>query len=343
MRYHEIETNALDLLEAQLTPGQVKAIKLKISDYQKQLRDLENKKYELDREFAGNEMPEELKDKIDAYVTAYTNAIEKLKDQLKQQNSDADLERFLAGIKKNCSEILDLYKSNGRVFYSGFKNAANETAIYGKPPEQPAVPDSYRQRYFDELSTLIEMHDLASFDHSVLATTDSYDAAQDGRTAYMIFPRNGFKFFYAKNLEQFYTGEARIPRLFDRDELSMGWKYFVGDADRFAKFKAAGGVMYDSSEKYAGSDDGFMGRYTWKNNIETIDKMYTKGEIPDDWMYHTSWTTWVSKDSLQKALQISHTDLSYALRNGNEAFIQASGVYGINEKYYGKIVKALGI
>lgn len=343
MRYREIETNELDLLEAQLTPGQVKAIKLKISDYQKQLRELENKRYELDRQFVDTDLPEELKDKIDAYVNAYTNAIEKLKDQLKQENSDTDLERFLAGVEKNCSEIISVYKNAGRVLYSGFKNAENQTAIYGKPPARPSVPESYKQRYFDELSELVEQHDLANFDNTVMATTDGYDAATDGRTAYMIFPRNGFKFFYSKGLEQFYTGETRVPRLFDWDEVKRGWKYFIENPEMFEKFRAAGGVVYETSSKYLGTDDGFMGRYAWKNNIAAIDKMHEKGEIDDDWGYYTNWTTWVSRESLQKSLEIAHTDLSYVMRNGNDVFIQASGIYGINAKYYNKILRALGI
>jgi hypothetical protein len=69
MRYNDLITTPAELFEAQLTPGQVKAIKLKINDYEAELQKLNRKKYDLDDKFMYGDFPKEIKDKVVQFIT----------------------------------------------------------------------------------------------------------------------------------------------------------------------------------------------------------------------------------------------------------------------------------
>lgn len=343
MRYDELITDNTPLLEAQLTPGQIKDIKIKISDYEEELNKLRRKKNELDDKFVYGTFPPELQNKVDAYINAYTNAIDDLKEKIKQSNVNPQFDNLIAGIKKNCSEILDLYKQRNKVFYSGFNNAT-QPVLYAKPNATLNL-DEYRSYHSGgEIQYLIELfYDNLSFDDAVLASSDSYEVSVGNKIPYMIFPRNGFKYFWAQESSMLGISKSAIYLLFDHDTLKDGWKIFVQDPEMFNKFKAAGADVPHTEEGSIGAYDGFMGKYTWENNLKALDQMHTDGTLPDGWDRMTNWISWVNRESFEKRFDMQNTRLMSALGNGHDCVINTSGLYAINFKFRRIVFNALGI
>lgn len=343
MRYNDLITTPAELLEAQLTPGQVKAIKLQINDYEAELQKLNRKKYDLDDKFVYGDFPKELKDKVDAYIAAYTKAIDELKNKLKQSSANPQFDNFIAGIKKNCSEIVNVYQTRGRAFYTGFKNAG-QPALYGKPPSHLNLDDYHAHRNGGDIQYLIEnLFDDMSFENAIFATNDAYEVSTDGRTPYLVFPRNGFKYFWSQESTGLNITQSAVWRLFDDDMLRDGWKVFIDNPDMFAKFKDAGADITYTEEQYIGQPDGFMGKYTWESQVRALDRMYTEGTLPDGWDRMTRWVSWVSKESFNKHFDMKTNEIERVLSYGHDCIINTSGVYAIHQKYKNQVYKALGI
>jgi hypothetical protein len=343
MRYNDLITTPAELFEAQLTPGQVKAIKLQINDYEAELRQLNRKKNELDDKFIYSDFPKELKDKVDAYVAAYTKAIDELKNKITQANTNPQFDNFIAGIKKNCSEIVSTYRSRGRIFYSGFKNT-DQPALYGKPAAYLNLDDYRAARNGAEIQTLIEtLYDSMSFENAVFATSDSYEASSDNRTPYIIFPRNGFKHFWPQEISMLGYPSSALYKLFDPDLIRDAWKVFVSDPKMFEELKKAGGGMRYPEEMHIGTGDGFMGRYTWEDQIRALDKMHEEGTLPDGWDRMISWTSWVSRESFNTIFDMKTDGLEQVLSYGHDCIINTSGIYAIHSKFKNPVFKALNI
>lgn len=341
MRYDDLIYNPIN--EAQLTPGQVKAIKIKINDYEKELRDLRRKKDELDDKFVYSNVPKAVKDKVDAYVAAYTREIEKLKSQLQQQSANPKFDNFIAGIKKNCSEIVKTYQQVHRFFYAGFANAKDQTALYGKPKDKLNMDDYHGAGNGGEVQKLIEtFYPDLTFESAVYASSDVYEISH-GKTAYIIFPKNGFKFFYPYETTNLRISPSSVYRLFDRGLLKAAHNDIINDKQMFVKFKAAGGdIPYPQSE-YVGESDGFMGRYTWENNVSTIEAMVNNGELSKVWRHFTKWSGWASRQSLDSYYGIKSNDIHIPLNYGHDCIISTSGLYAINYDYRKQVERALGI
>ena len=343
MRYNDLITTPAELLEAQLTPGQVKAIEIKINDYEEELRKLKYKKYDLDDKFVHGDFPKELKDKVDAYVAAYTKAIDELQNKLKQSSANPQFDNFIAGIKKNCSDIVSLYQSRGRVFYTGFK-ISGQTALYGKPDARLNLGDYHSNRNGEEVQWLIEnLFDDMSFDNAVFATSDSYEASKGSRNPYIIFPRNGFKYFWSLESSGLNIPDQTIWRLFDEDVLMGGWNKFVNDPEMLAKFRAAGAEISYEEKTDIKQPDGFMGKYAWESQLRAIRKLVESGDLAESWLDMTKWTSWVTKESFNKLYDMQTDDLTKALSYGHDCIINTSGVYALNQKYRNQVFKALNI
>lgn len=343
MRYNDLITTPAELFEAQLSPGQVKAIKLQINDYEEELRKLARKRNELDDKFVYGTFPKELKDKVNAYVDAYTKAIDDLKNKIKQSNVNPQFDNFIAGIKKNCSEIVSQYRQRGRAFYTGFKNAG-QPALYGKPPSHLNLDDYHAHRNGGEIQYLIEnFFDDMSFENAILASSDSYEASNDGRTPYLVFPRNGFKYFWSQEVTNLSYPSNTLSRLFDYDTLLEGWKVFVKDEEMYKKFIQAGADIPYTAIEYVGQPDGFMGRYVWESQVRAFDKMHEEGTLPDGWDRMTRWVSWVSKESFNKQFDMKTDQLERALSYGHDCVINTSGIYAIHSKFKNQVFKALNI
>ena len=344
MRYNDLITSPAELFEAQLSPGQVKAIKLKINDYEEELRKLNRKKYDLDDKFVYGDFPKEIKDKVDAYIAAYTKAIDELKAKIQQSNVNPQFDNFIAGIKKNCSEIINVYQNRGRAFYTGFKNAGKQPALYGKPNAKLNLGDYHGHRNGEEVQWLIEnLFDNMSFDNAIFATSDAYEVSTGDREPYIVFPRNGFKYFWSLESTGMNITHSAVWRLFDTDVLRGGWNKLINDPDMFAKFKDAGADIPYASEGDIGQPDGFMGKYTWESQLRAIRKLVESGVLAESWLDMTKWTSWVTKESFNKHFEMQTGDLSRALSYGHDCIINTSGVYAIHQKYKNQVFKALNI
>ena len=342
MRYDDLIYDPLN--EAQLSPGQVKSIKLKINDYEQELEKLRKQQYALDDRFKYGDFPKELQDKIDAYVAAYTKAIDELKDKLKQSNTNPQFDNFIAGIKKNCSEIVDAYKIRGKVFYAGFKNTTGQHALYAKPPSRLNLGEYYPHKQGEEIQDLIEMlYDNMSFENAVFASSDSYDMIHDNRTPYIIFPRNGFKYFWSQEQFEMAISHPQSWRLFDKDTLEDAYKVFVEDPAMLEKFRAAGAELPYTEKEYIGAGDGFMGKYYWESQIRALDRMHEQGTLPDGWDRMIRWTSWVSRQSFQEYFEMRTDGLSSLLGYGHHCIINTSGLYAFHSKYRKQVFAALGI
>lgn len=344
MRYNDLIYDPL--LEAQLTPGQVKAIELKIKDYEEDLRKLRRQKSELDDKFIYGNFPKQLKDKVNAYIDAYSKAIKDLEDKIKQQGKSKQFDNFIAGIEKNCSEILEVYRQRGKTFYSGFRYTSGNPAVYGKPPAKLELGSYYFSRYGSEIQTIIEnLFDEVSFESAILANADAYESTTDGRSPFMVFPRNGFKFFWSEDQSQLNISETYITKLFDYDYIEEAWETFINDPDMLKAFIDAGGD-YDpnySKREYIGQSDGFMGRWNYKGNIRAISELTTKGIADDKWTYMDRWTAWVSKESFQRFFNLKTTDIVRPLGYNHDCVINTTGVYGIQQKFRKQVFDALRI
>jgi hypothetical protein len=344
MRYNELIIDPLN--EAQLSPGEVREIKLKLSEYEAKLDELKRKENKLRNEIDYNidSFPKELHDKINAYIAAYTREINKLKDQLKADYPEDSFNNFVAGIRKNCSEIVDFYKTYRTFLYTGFKNAQGKTALYGKPPAKIDVPNYYRERRFDDLAEMLEdKFKIASFDNCLLASGDAFDVNTDGRTAFIIFPRNGFKYFYMGGIEKFMLSDARIAKLFDKDIIKAAWDYFIGNPQMFEDFKSAGGFAYEWGKDYAGTIDGFMGRYQWENNVATITKLVKANLVSDEMQQFMYLKNWVSYKSFSEGVELKTENIKTAMSYGYDIALSANAVYAVSTKLQTKMERALGM
>lgn len=345
MRYNELT------LEAQLSPGQVKAIKVKIQNYQQELNKLERKRDQLDNQFRFSNMfkdfkgpeYEDLHDKLSGYINAYSDAIDKLKGEIASQSTDRGFSNLIAGIKKNCGEVVKFYKDRRRFIYAGFQDPGNNSALYAKTPEHIVMPKIYKDKNFEDIEYLIENLDLGSFQHSILCNGYSYDVTQDGRIPYIIFPVNGFKFFYSASKPRLRIEEKFIPTLFDRDLLAEGWKMFTQDDIMLQKFRDAGAKIIFTGPKYQGHPGGFMGYDNFRSQLMAIDTLSENGDIDEDWMYRADWKSWVTKTSFQTQYDISDDNLGWALGEQNDVIINTPALYAINVDYAQQVADALGM
>lgn len=328
MRYVDLITNNSTFFEAQLTPGQIKDIKLKINNYEEELRDLRDKKRNLDNKFLYGKFPPELKDKLDAYIIAYTNAIQDLEDQLRQKNDNTQFDKLMTGIKKNCGEIIKEYKRTNRVFYSSYSNDRS-IASYSKPPNKLNLGD-YRSRGKDIQYLIEHLYDEVSFDNAILATSSYSDITGE---PYIIFPRDGFKFFYPNNRSTFSISDIRTSKLFDKSVVEERWNAIVSNPKTFAKFKEIAGDIDDV--------DYFMDIYNFDTQIAAIEKMVKGGDLPPDWAKMVDWRSWVTRESFNDYYQIKTAYIDESLYAGTDCIINTSGVYAIHRKFQSQVFNSL--
>lgn len=340
MRYNELIT------EAQLTPGQVKAIKVKIGQYEEELRKLNLQQNKLDDMYRYRDYPQDsdLQAKLDNYVKAYTDAIQKLRDELKGKEDNKAFYNLMAGIQKNCSEIIEFYKKSKSFLYAGFKNAGDHSALFAKSPEHIVVPKFYDERNFSEVSYMIEQfYDFGNFNNAILANGYYSNVTQDGRKSFLIFPANGFKFFYSKRRTNLTMRDREIPRLFDKDLLLEGWQKFVADDAMYEKFIAAGAKIESRGKDVIAWYGGFMGEDNYENHLAAIDTLAENGELDVDWDRMGNWVSWVSKNSFDKEFMMSDQNLVNAIGLEVDMVVNTPTVYAIDANNKKQVAEVLGI
>jgi hypothetical protein len=345
MRFNELT------FEAEVMPGQVKPIKVKIAQYQQELRDLERKQDQLDNQFRFGDLNnfsgpeyEELRDKLAAYINAYTDKIEQLKAELSGKHSDKGFDNFIAGLQKNCSEVIKFYRERRKFIYAGFQNAIDQTAMYARLPTRVVMPHAYENKHFREISNLVEKFNLGSFNSAVLCNGFPYEVSQDGRHPFIIFPVNGFKYFYPMTQPRLRIDDRNIPTTMDKMIKHQAWKKLVGDPAMLEKFRAAGAEnLTEIDELDIGYTGGFLGPSGFRSHLKAIGTMVDDGTLDSSWADKELWENWVTEKSFQLQFNIDDKNLGWALSNQNDVIINAPAVYAINMHHSRAIQDAIGM
>ena len=113
-------------------------------------------------------------------------------------------------IKKHCSDILDLYRSNGRVFYRGTKSPSYDSYAFVSQSRQDRRPkDSGRNTttYFDNVLSSAGFTALRS---NSIFVTSKIGLADDYGDVFMVFPFNGFTYTYTNRKDVIIDSESLI-------------------------------------------------------------------------------------------------------------------------------------
>jgi hypothetical protein len=113
-------------------------------------------------------------------------------------------------IKKHCSDILDLYRSNGSVFYRGTKSPSYDSYAFVSQSRQDRRPkDSGRNTtiYFDNVLSSAGFTALRS---NSIFVTSKIGLADDYGDVFMVFPFNGFTYTYTNRKDVIIDSESLI-------------------------------------------------------------------------------------------------------------------------------------
>ncbi|MCS7316757.1 MAG: hypothetical protein NZZ41_00340 [Candidatus Dojkabacteria bacterium] len=115
-------------------------------------------------------------------------------------NSD---KKILDLIKKECSQILDLYKNHKKYLYRGVKNFNLITGkIYPKEDRKPLDID---KSFHDFLVMIFDRLNLGvNRNNCLFCTTDMWFASSFGNV-FVVFPKNDFKYVWSEKIFDLYT------------------------------------------------------------------------------------------------------------------------------------------
>lgn len=342
MRYNELT------FEATLAPGDVKDIKVKIGAYEEALRELERKQNRMDDRYQySSDWPDDpaLQAKLAAYINAYTAAIKKLKDELKNNNANKPWQNLMLGIQKNCSEIISVYRAERTFLYSGFKSES--PALYAKTPTTPVVPHNYNMldNRFEDFKFLAEdKFGLTNFNHAIFCNGYKHNAyIDDNHATYVIFPVNGYNYFFSHTRERLYVPDSAVPHLLDKDTVNKLYKEIVENNVILEKFIAAGAELNYPTPGDILTPGGFFGRYQLKGHLKAIDTLVKNGDLGKDMAPYADWKNLVSKESFQRWYDITVDDkLPSAISMNHDVFINTPAVYAVNTDHVKYVAQELG-
>lgn len=98
-------------------------------------------------------------------------------------------------LNKECSEIINLYRSNKKFLYRGVSDSYNKPVFFLKPrDDRNSLTDNTAQEIIDNYLKSKKFVALRS--NSFFCTSDYHTASGYGES-YIIFPKNGFKYTYS--------------------------------------------------------------------------------------------------------------------------------------------------
>ncbi len=200
-----------DLFERKLTPGERQGINIKLDKYKKALRDLERHQQAYNSMDAvvipGTEQHlEELK-------AEYKKIIDKLQAIVDSDKSNNALEKFMAGIVKNCPTFIKAFKTTDRLLYRGTRESA--TAFYGKPYDERNSKDSEGDLSKAFNDALKKAGAVARRDNSVFTTTSRNLASLFGHTLYLIFPRDPVHYTWSDKEKDLVLNSEHMDKMAD--------------------------------------------------------------------------------------------------------------------------------
>lgn len=109
-------------------------------------------------------------------------------------------------VRKNCSQILWLYKSKpGHFFYRGLKK--NSAYILGKSPIGRPARNTEEHIHYAIIQGMMDLGLTAHRGNSIFVTPDEDDASSyssDYSSSYIVFPFNGFSYTWSPQIEDFF-------------------------------------------------------------------------------------------------------------------------------------------
>jgi hypothetical protein len=337
-----------DLFERKLTPGERQGINIKLDKYKKALRDLERHQQAYNSMDAvvipGTEQHlEELK-------AEYKKIIDKLQAIVDSDKSNNALEKFMAGIVKNCPTFIKAFKTTDRLLYRGTRESA--TAFYGKPYDERNSKDSEGDLSKAFNDALKKAGAVARRDNSVFTTTSRNLASLFGHTLYLIFPRDPVHYTWSDKEKDLVLNSEHMDKMADpnvvKELMRVVWTNDELRNDFIAMYSKelwinAGTEIHfdvDNYPKSAGSFSPFQA-HNFRTSFRTLSMLLPK--MGEQYTKYHDFENWVTPEAVINNYGI-HIDegLNAALRRGWEITVHAE-YYAIRSDYEQQVRKLLGM
>ena len=205
-----------------LKPGEkknldIKAVKLKIAKLETMKKELVKLEYAKNMTNPSGSFANKALTAKMAEFHAMLNAEEtKLRGDLEKATA-ASLEKQAASygpliqtIKKECSEVLKIYKTTGEVLFRGLKKSkSNSPAYVGRSWADRKALNSEQegQKVFDYI---IEKMGISALRRNSIFTTTNFVQAEEYGNLYIIIPKNGFQFSWAIHEGDLIIDDTRV-------------------------------------------------------------------------------------------------------------------------------------
>jgi transcription antitermination factor NusG len=321
------------MLEAQVKPGERKRISFtynKLDKLKLQIRKYEASLYKV--QDASENMPDEIKkdllqvqEKINtALKTIEVQQAELLKTIDGQSETPIKMNALFKGIKKNCGQILKIYKelnnedfSSEVYLYRGIRE--NSDALYGKPFDVRRPKDSNEDmdQLLDEAMKSVNIE--ARRSNSIFVTGNRSQASGYGHNIYIVFPVDGFDITYSKRERDLIVGKDHIKYFLDDDV-----KASVLDAIRDAYEQAGEGSEFHSRFPKYNIDELFTYDYDFHAYVSQIRSMAKLGFIPEELVKLAEDELMTNLEKALEHFNFVDDDAFAAIRSGHEAYVRGA-------------------
>lgn len=180
-------------------------------------------------------------------VNSYKNIqdiIEKIDRVTKKDEKIKLYENFFFHIKDECSQIIKIYKitsNSDRFLFRGIKNNKNNRILVLNIKEDRKPRDTPHDihNFFDE--TIEKLGFDTNRSNSIFCIPKLSDAKFYGKP-YIVFPNNGFKYLWGKNIKDLYVlllkiNHREIKKIYNQNKLSILIKNKLYYAENYQKLK----------------------------------------------------------------------------------------------------------
>lgn len=338
------------LFEAKLSPGDRKAIQLKINDYQKALDDVSRHVRKLSSIGNAPVIPGTEKE-LEDLKKAYQDMIDRLKAKLNEPQEEDDLERYMKAIVKNCKTVVSACKRTDMLLYRGTKETA--PAFYGKPFDERYAKDSNRNLSDAFNSALADAGVIARRDNSMFTTTNKSFAQGFGHNLYIIFPRDPMHFTWSDKIKDLVINEEFMFDMVDpetvKDIMRAVWSKPETKEAFIEAFRTKGyhhgatiGFDFDNYPSNSTSADYTpFTKYNFQTSVEAL-----RGVLPllgPEYQRYDVFKNWVDAEAIIKnfGLHIDE-DLEGAFKQRYEITVRAE-YYAIEAKHEKRVREYLGM
>lgn len=187
-----------------LKPGQTKELKVKLKKLT-QLQELQKKSADLTSKWLKtvNKSPSKISKKAKMLANQISDEIEITRKEIaaleEKAKKDPALVKLVNAIKKDCSQVLPIYRKSMTVLLRGVTTKNNVDAYVGRSWES-RKPTHSKQIYQDLYDTVLKKNGFKALRSNSVFTTGNFDHAAGYGKVYIIFPKNGFAFHWNKEI-----------------------------------------------------------------------------------------------------------------------------------------------